>query len=110
MRSRPLLRTQALVLALLTGALASGLPSHHHDDEHAPVLANADHHGHSVLVVEQAERLKATTVGVALPSAVELRVFFGAALAAAHPAEPPEAVARGRPPPTDLPRAPPVSV
>lgn len=111
MRPRPLVRLQALLLAALVGALTSGVPSHHHaESDLRPVLADADHHGHGVQLVDQSERLTSQMIAVALPSAPTLRL--GEDLPTTdltfQPARQP--VIGGRPPPTDQPRAPPVSV
>ncbi|MDH3205505.1 MAG: hypothetical protein OEO79_02785 [Gemmatimonadota bacterium] len=111
MRARPLFRVQALFLVALVGVLASALPSHHHEgSDVGPVLEDAGHHGHGVQLIEQANRLTAQTFAVALPTPHPVEI------AAETPTLQPvfvtavEPVARGRPPPSDRPRAPPVSV
>lgn len=109
MRSIALHRVAALVLALLLGATSTGLPSHHHETGQAgPLLVNAGHHGHGVLLVDTSERVVTQGLFVALPSqrlagvpsptAGVLQYSVWAA------SQPPQA----QPPPSARPRAPPV--
>ena len=111
MRSRRTVRLQAVVLTGLMTALSSGLPSHHHGDgELGPVLADADHHGHGTQLVEQSERQTSELVGVALPPApvaamAEVSTDDFEPLATTS-----RLSARGRSPPSERPRAPPLSV
>ena len=111
MRPRPLIRLQALLLAVLIGALTSGVPSHHHGEADLhPVLADAGHHGHGVQLVDQSDRLTSEMSVAALPSAPTL--YLGDDLSTTEVTfrlvrQP---LTGGRPPPTDQPRAPPVSV
>lgn len=109
MRTRRSVRLQALLLAVLTGALASGVPSHHHErDDQGPILVNAGYHGHGTQLVEQGERQTSELVVVALPASVVLGITQPAPTFVVAPFSAPRPLARGQPPPTDLPRAPPV--
>lgn len=99
------------MLAVLIGALTSGVPSHHHGEADLhPVLADAGHHGHGVQLVDQSDRLTSEMSVAALPSAPTL--YLGDDLSTTEVTFRPvrQPVIRGRPPPTDQPRAPPVSV
>jgi hypothetical protein len=98
------------MLVGLMGALASGLPSHHHASAEGPVLVHAGHHGHGVQLVEQTERLTSQVIAISLPAAPAVDVGQDAPVVFVAVAESPQPVARGRPPPSDRPRAPPVSV
>jgi len=103
-------RLQALLLAALMGALASGVPTHHHGEvSGSPVLADAGHHGHGVQLVDQTDRLTSKVMVAALPAPPSLAIAENLAVAAVTPARVTKPVAQGRPPPSDRPRAPPVS-
>jgi hypothetical protein len=111
MNRRVILRAQALALAVVLAGTSTGMPSHHHgDDELTPVLADADHHGHGVQVVEQSDRLR-TEIGSV--DAVPAMATTGVGIAAVEkvdllvPSSLP--VIGGRAPPPARPRAPPVS-
>ena len=111
MRPKPLIRVQALLLAVLIGALTSGVPSHHHGEADLhPVLADAGHHGHGVQLVDQSDRLTSEMIVAALPSAPTFHLVddLSTTEVTFRPVRQP--VTDGRPPPTDQPRAPPVSV
>lgn len=111
MRPRPLIKVQALLLAALTAGLASGVPSHHHERPDAgPIVADAGHHGHGSQLVEQGDRQTSETVTVALPAPPMLDAPAFETAVTTSPVPAPRPVARGQPPPSDRPRAPPVSV
>lgn len=110
MHPRPLLRLQALLLLALTSALVSGLPTHHHERLGVgPIVVDGNHHGHDAQLVELGDRQTSEFSAVALPatSLVDVAEDEQTCLATLVPTPPP--VARGQPPPSDLPRAPPVS-
>ena len=107
----PFFRLQALLLLVLIGALASGLPSHHHESaEGGSTLTDAGHHGHGVELAEQADRLVSQAVVIALPATPTIGFDGEAPRVAIAVVVTSEPVARGRAPPSDRPRAPPVSV
>jgi hypothetical protein len=111
MRRTPLLRLQALLLLALTGALASGVPSHHHErPDDGPEFVDAGHHGHGTQLVEQGDRQTSELVAVALPTpgTLEIREDEPTLVSVAVPVSRP--LALGQPPPAVRPRAPPVSV
>jgi len=110
-RTRPAFKRVALLLVGVTLALATGVPSHHHERPGAgPSLVDAGHHGHGTKLLDQASRLTSEFSSAALPSNVRLEVYTTATMSFEAPVPTPRAVARGQPPPSDLPRAPPVSV
>lgn len=101
----------AVLLLALSGALSTGLPSHHHEDA-APAdrdvqLVSADHHSHGTRLVDQDERTPSGTpqMAVVFRSDIELPAPPTAAVA-------PVAVRALRPseraPPPGAPRAPPL--
>ena len=99
------------MLLALMGALASGVPSHHHGEaDRAPILVDAGHHGHGVQLVDQADRLTSHGVVAALPAAPLVEVGDFAPVTVGTDVPPVQPVATGRAPPSDRPRAPPVSV
>jgi hypothetical protein len=111
MRARPIFRLQAFLLAALVAALASGPPSHHHEGPgSSPVLEDAGHHGHGVQLVEQADRLTSQTFDLATPTLRSVEVRAELLVVTTVVVWAPVPIARGRPPPSDRPRAPPVSV
>lgn len=111
MRARPIIRLQASMLVALIMALTSGVPSHHHGEAgRDPILVDAGHHGHAVQLVDQTDRITSDLVVLALPVAPNEELADLAFVMAVPVVTPPEPIARGRPPPSDLPRAPPVSV
>ena len=111
MRARPIFRLQAFLLAALVAALASGPPSHHHEGpDSGPVLEDAGHHGHGVQLVEQADRLTSHTFDFATPTLPSGEVREEPPVVTTVVVWAPEPVARGQPPPSVRPRAPPVSV
>lgn len=109
MRSIAWHRAPALILVLLLGAMSTGMPSHHHDvGEAGPIIVDAGHHGHGVLLVDTSERIVTQAVFAALPSP-SLDGVPGWAVRTLSDgprttSEPPEA----QPPPSARPRAPPV--
>jgi hypothetical protein len=97
-------------MAALIGALSSGLPSHHHEgSEPGPRLVDAGHHGHGVQLTEQTDRLKSELVAPGLPAPRVLLAQDDAPVIEAVAAPAIEPAPLGRPPPSDRPRAPPVS-
>ena len=111
MRPRPVIRLLALVLALLTGALTSGVPSHHHGDgDLRHVVSDAGHHGHGVQIVDQAERLASQGSAATLPSESTLDLDEDLPVTAQRSITRSQPTPRSLPPPSDQPRAPPVSV
>jgi hypothetical protein len=111
MHPRPLLRLQALLLLALTGVLASGLPSHHHErPDVGPSVVDGGHHGHGAQLVELSDRQTSELVAAALPATGVVDVGEDERTLPVALVPAPQPVARGRPPPSDLPRAPPVSV
>lgn len=100
----------AVLLLALSGALSTGLPSHHHGDAtpaDADVRAvSADHHAHGTQLVEQDERAPSGTpqIAVAPRSEIELRA---PGAAAAAPVAVQALRPTGRAPPPGAPRAPP---
>jgi hypothetical protein len=111
MHRRGIVRIQSLVLAVLIGITSTGLPSHHHEnDDLTPVLADADHHGHGVQLVDHGDRLRSDAVSqAALPPArpVDLGVDPGEVSDVIVPSS--DGMMWGRAPPPTRPRAPPVS-
>ena len=103
-------RLPALLLIGLIGGLTSGVPTHHHGEPGGGfTLTDAGHHGHGVRLVDQTERVVSELLVAALPAPKtvmvggDLAVAVGKSVPAAVPA------AHGQPPPSDRPRAPPVS-
>jgi len=110
MRPRPILRLQALVLVALIGALTTGLPSHHHEGaDHGPVVSDAGHHTHGVQIVDHAERLASQVISATLSSAPTLQLDEDLLVRAQRSLTKSKPIPRGLPPPSDQPRAPPVS-
>lgn len=104
-------RATAVFLLALSGALSTGLPSHHHEDA-APAdtdvrLVSADHHSHGMQLVEQDERTPSGTPQMAAAFLSEIQL-------PAPPVAPVEPVEAGalrpteRAPPPGAPRAPPL--
>ena len=109
MRTRPLLRLQALLLLALLAATAGGAPSHHHlDGSDAPAIADAEHHSHGVQLVDLAERLTSLKVGIALPAVSSPIAWADIATVPAPPASSPSRPWERAPPPGSRPRAPPL--
>lgn len=109
-RARPFHATAVLLLAL-SGAMSTGLPSHHHQDA-APAdtdvrLVSADHHSHGMQLVEQDERTPSGTPQMVAASVSEIDL-------PALPVAPVAPVETGalrpteRAPPPGAPRAPPL--
>ena len=110
MRPRPLLRLQALLLLALTGVLASGVPSHHHErPDVGPVVVDGGHHGHGAQLVELGDRQTSELGAVAPPATAVVDLSEAEPTIRLALVPTPQPVARGQPPPTELPRAPPVS-
>jgi len=111
MLPRRLLRLSAIVLLALMGVLTSGVPSHHHGEAgRVPILEDAGHHGHGIQLVDQADRLTSDGVVAALPSAPLVEVGDLAPVTVGTDVPAIQPVATGRAPPSDRPRAPPLSV
>lgn len=110
MRPPRLFKLQALLLTALTLALATGVPSHHHErSDTGPILVDAGHHGHGTKLVDQDNRQTSELVAVALPTRTSAEVFAVAPAFFVAPLPSPRPTATGQPPPSDRPRAPPVS-
>lgn len=110
MRPRLKIRLQALALVSLLGVLTTGVPSHHHGEAGTiPILVDAGHHGHGVKLVELTERLTAGLIAAVFPSRPVVELDVTVPLMAVAVVETHAPAARGQPPPSDLPRAPPVS-
>lgn len=62
-------RATALGLTTLLAVLATGLPSHHHDDPDGTEwsVVGTHHHDHGVVIVEQPERVQAKPILLGLP-------------------------------------------
>ena len=91
--------------------VSSGLPSHHHEEgTNGPIVADADHHGHGTLLVEQNERQTSQLLGLALPAAPAVTMIEAALLVSLPHVASSRLLATGRSPPSSRPRAPPVSV
>lgn len=99
------------MLLALSGALSTGLPSHHHGDAgpgNAFVsVASADHHSHGTQLVEQDERTPSATLQMAVASRSDIELpapptatVAPVAAGAVRPTE--------RAPPPGAPRAPPL--
>jgi hypothetical protein len=111
MRPRPLFRLQAFLLVALTGVLGTGVPSHHHErSDVGPILVDGGYHGHGTQLVDPGDRQTSELVVVALPAAATSYVGEAQPALSVAPLPAPRPVARGQPPPSDRPRAPPVSV
>jgi hypothetical protein len=109
MRSSVPYRVATLALMLLLGATSTGMPSHHHDTgRDGPVVVDANHHGHGVLLVDTSERVVTQAVVVALPAPAVAAMPGPISGVVRHDVrstvEPPQA----QPPPSARPRAPPV--
>ena len=99
------------MLVALTGALVSGLPSHHHErPDVGPVVVDAGHHGHGAQLVELGDRQTSELSAAALPATSPVDVAEDGPTLPMTLVPTPQPVATGQPPPSDLPRAPPVSV
>lgn len=111
MRTRPLFRLQALLLLALSGALSTGVPSHHHErPDTGPTLVHADHHGHGTQLVDQGDRQTSeVVVAAAIPTTSTFELPGVEPTASVAPVLAPRPLARGQPPPSERPRAPPVS-
>ncbi|MDT8370348.1 MAG: hypothetical protein RQ745_14160, partial [Longimicrobiales bacterium] len=73
-RTRPLRSTAALLL-VLSGALSTGLPSHHHEGaepaEDEVRVVSTDHHSHGTELVEQDKRTPAGAPQIAVTALSE---------------------------------------
>jgi len=111
MHRRNVARIQTLLLAVVLAATSTGMPSHHHGDgERTPVLADADHHGHGVQLVDQSDRLRTEIGSMAAIPAAQMTSAGIAPIENVDVLVPSSLpVIGGRAPPPARPRAPPVS-
>jgi hypothetical protein len=87
------------------------VPSHHHGEAgRLPVVVDAGHHGHGVQLVDQVDRLTSDGIVAALPANPILEIGGYAPVSVGTVVPPARPIATGRAPPSDRPRAPPVSI
>lgn len=103
-------RATALCLLALTGALGTGLPSHHHDSpvaqDRTDVSIDADHHSHGSVLVEQSDRVPSSGPQLAVPAIIAVDVISTVVATATRADDEPLRPLERAPPP-GAPRAPP---
>ncbi len=111
MRRSRLHKLMSGLLLFLLGALGTGLPTHSHgiDDGHLAELVAPDHHGHSVILTDQSDRIPTMPGTFAVPTTTTALVAVPVFTAVQAPPLQRDAP-QERAPPSTSPRAPPLPI